>query len=56
MHVGTVHVSGMAINIPPREMRQQGQGPKRKLGKIKIVVDEIVVDDSEAGDRDGEAE
>lgn len=47
MHVGTVHVSGMAINIPPREMRQQAaQGPKRKLGKIKIVVDEIVVDDS----------
>jgi hypothetical protein len=46
MHVGTVHVSGMAIHIPPREMRQQGQGPKRKMGKIKIVVDEIVVDDS----------
>ncbi|WP_348268451.1 AsmA-like C-terminal region-containing protein [Edaphobacter paludis] len=46
MHVGTVHVSGMAINIPPREMRQQGHGPKRKLGKIKIVVDEIVIDDS----------
>lgn len=46
MHVGTVHVSGMAINIPPREMRQQGHGSKRKMGKIKIVVDEIVVDDS----------
>ena len=46
MHVGTVHVSGMAIHIPPREMRQQAQGPKRKMGKIKIVVDEIVVDDS----------
>jgi hypothetical protein len=46
MHVGTVHVSGMAINIPPKQMRQQGHGPKRKLGKIKIVVDEIVVDDS----------
>ncbi len=45
-HVGTVHVKGMAINIPPRQMRQQAQGPKRKLGKIKIVVDEIVVDDS----------
>ncbi|MEO6816432.1 MAG: hypothetical protein ABI177_07005 [Edaphobacter sp.] len=45
-HVGTVHVNGMAINIPPREMRQQAHGPKRKLGKIKIVVDEIVVDDS----------
>lgn len=46
MHVGTVHVSGMAINIPPREMRQQARGPKRKMGKIKIVVDEIVIDDS----------
>lgn len=46
MHVGTVHVSGMAINIPPREMRQQGHGPKRKVGKIKIVVDELVFDDS----------
>ncbi len=46
MHVGTVHVRGMAIHIPPREMRQQGRGPKRKLGKIKILVDEIFVDDS----------
>ena len=46
MHVGTVHVSGMAINIPPREMRQQGHGPKRKIGKIKIVVEELVFDDS----------
>lgn len=46
-HVGTVHVSGMAINIPPREMRQQARGPKRKLGKIKVVVDNIVFDDSE---------
>ena len=47
MHVGTVNVSGMAINIPPREMRQQGQnGPKRKMGKIKIVVDQLVFDDS----------
>jgi hypothetical protein len=45
-HVGTVYVKGMAIHIPPRQMRQQAQGPKRKLGKIKIVVDEIVVDDS----------
>lgn len=45
-HVGTVHVNGMAINIPPRQTRQQAHGPKRKLGKIKIVVDEIVIDDS----------
>ncbi len=33
MHVGTVHVSGMAINIPPREMRQQGHGPEAEGGK-----------------------
>lgn len=46
MQVGTVHVSGMAIHIPPRSMRQQAQGPKRKMGKIKIVVKNLVIDDS----------
>ena len=46
MHVGTVHVSGMAIHIPPREMRTQAPKGRRHIGKIKIVVDEIVFDDS----------
>ena len=46
MHVGTVYVSGMAIHIPPREMRQQAPKGQRHLGKIKILVDEIVFDDS----------
>jgi hypothetical protein len=46
MHVGTVHVSDMAIQIPPKEMRQQAPKGQRHLGKIKIVVDEIVFDDS----------
>ncbi len=46
MHVGTVHVTGMAITIPPREMRQQGQKSDRRMGQIKIVVDEIVCDGS----------
>jgi hypothetical protein len=46
MHVGTVHVSGMAIHIPPREMRQQAPKGQRHPGKIKILVDEIVFDDS----------
>lgn len=46
MHVGTVHVTGMKIQIPPREMRAQGRPGKRRVGKIKIVVDEIVCDDS----------
>ncbi|WP_158943247.1 AsmA-like C-terminal region-containing protein [Granulicella sp. S190] len=46
MHVGTVHVQGMAIHIPPREMRQQVPKGQRHLGKIKMLVDEIVFDDS----------
>ncbi|CAN5594214.1 hypothetical protein BH10ACI4_BH10ACI4_29230 [soil metagenome] len=48
MHVGTVHVTGLSINIPPREYRQAA--PKKEKvkskGKMKIVVDEIVCDDS----------
>jgi hypothetical protein len=51
MHIGTVQVSGLQIQIPPRDERQQGAdgGPKKKehFGKIKIVADEIVCDDSE---------
>jgi hypothetical protein len=46
MHVGAVHVVGMSIQIPPREMRQQAPKGQRHLGKIKILVDEIVFDDS----------
>jgi hypothetical protein len=46
MHVGTVHVTGMAIQIPPKEMRAQAPKGRRHIGKIEIVVDEIVFDDS----------
>jgi len=46
MHVGTVHVTGMAIQVPPREMRAQAPKGQRHLGRIKIVVDKIVFDDS----------
>lgn len=47
MHVGAVYVNGLAIEIPPREMRQQNSGkPSRHGGKIKIVVDEIVCENS----------
>ncbi|HTD97481.1 MAG TPA: AsmA-like C-terminal region-containing protein [Edaphobacter sp.] len=46
MHVGTVYVTGMTISIPPREMREQGAKRQKHNGKIKIVVDEIVCDDS----------
>ena len=47
MHVGTVAVTGLEIKIPPAEMRRQaGASDDRKSGKIKIVVDEIVCDNS----------
>jgi hypothetical protein len=50
MHVGTVHVTGMVIDIPPREMRAQMPKGQRHLGEIggeiKIVVDQFVCDDS----------
>ncbi len=45
-HVQTVHVEGLVINIPPKSMRQQNAGKSRHHGKIKIVVDEIVCDNS----------
>ena len=45
-HVRTVHVQGLAINIPPKSMREQGASKSRHHGKLKIVVDEIVFDDS----------
>ncbi len=46
-HVGTVHVQGLAIHIPPKSMRQQNTLKLEKKGKIQIVVDEIVCDDSQ---------
>ena len=46
MHVGTVHVSDMVITIPPREMRAKEPKGERHVGEIKILVDEIVCDDS----------
>jgi hypothetical protein len=46
MHVGVVHVQGLAIIIPPRETRQQGAQGSRHMGKIKILVDQFVCSDS----------
>ena len=46
MHVSTVHVTGMAIHIPPKEMRAQAPKGQRHLGTVRIVVDEILFDDS----------
>jgi hypothetical protein len=47
MHVRTVQATGLDINIPPEKMRQHVSEPaQRHLGKIKVVVDEIVCDNS----------
>jgi len=47
MHVGVVEVHGLQINIPPREKRQQASEQNKKHeGKIKIVVDDIILDNS----------
>ncbi|HWC99060.1 MAG TPA: AsmA-like C-terminal region-containing protein [Candidatus Sulfopaludibacter sp.] len=46
-HVRQVQIKGLQINIPPREMRQQAsEKPRKHSGKIKILVDEIVCDQS----------
>lgn len=44
--VRRVHVSGLAIHIPPKSMRRQGTGGGH-AGKMKIRVGEIDCDDSE---------
>jgi hypothetical protein len=47
MHVRSVRVIGLQINIPPREMRQESSKTNsRRKGKIKIKVDDIVCDES----------
>ena len=43
-HVGTVQVTGLRIYIPPREAQQER--PAIRAGSIKMVVDEIVCQDS----------
>jgi hypothetical protein len=45
MHVHTVYVSGMSMNIPPKEDRKQ-VGNMRKHGKMEIVVDEFQCHDT----------
>jgi AsmA-like protein len=45
-HVGTANVQGLQINIPPKSVRQKGPKSQHR-GKIKIVVDRIVFDDSQ---------
>jgi hypothetical protein len=42
MHVDTVYVSGLTMNIPPKNDRQQMSNMRRRGGKISIAVDHFV--------------
>jgi hypothetical protein len=42
MHVGTVDVEGLVIDVPPKPEREANTQTKKHKGKITIVVDEIV--------------
>jgi hypothetical protein len=44
-HVRSVNVRGLEIHIPPKSIRQKGKSTQHK-GKIKILVGDVVVDDS----------
>ena len=46
MHVQTVYVKGVVLNIPPHEERQQLGDIRKSSGKIAIVVDQLVCDDT----------
>jgi hypothetical protein len=46
-HVRTAYVRGLTIHIPPKSMRQQNTHSAKRKAKIKIVVSELVFDDSQ---------
>ncbi len=47
MHVDTVYVKGLQLNLPPREQRGELKKMSPKGGKIKIVVDRLICDRAE---------
>jgi hypothetical protein len=46
MHVDTVYVSGLELNIPPKGNRQEMTGLGSKSGKLSIVVDKFLCEDA----------
>jgi AsmA-like C-terminal region len=46
MHVDTVFVKGLELNIPPKEDRQQTANLRARAGKMKIFVDKFVCEDT----------
>jgi len=46
MHVDTVYVKGLSLNLPPRGQRDQMKNLEPKGAKIKITVDKFVCDEA----------
>lgn len=46
-HVREAHVRGLTIHIPPKSVRQQGATHAKRKAKIKIVVSDLIFDDSQ---------
>jgi hypothetical protein len=46
-HVNTVYVKGLQLNLPPREQRGDWQHSENRQGKIEIVVDRLVFDQTQ---------
>jgi hypothetical protein len=44
VHVTTVYVNGLVLNLPPKEKRAQMKNVAPQVGKIRIVVDSLVSD------------
>jgi hypothetical protein len=47
MHVNTVYMKGLILNLPPREQRAELKNMGPQGGKIQIVVDKFVCDQAE---------
>ena len=45
MHVDTVYLKGLELNLPPREQRGEMKNMAAEGGHIKIIVDKFVADD-----------
>lgn len=46
MHVDTVHVKGLVLNIPPKQDRQEMTRMRKQGGRMTIVVDKFVCEDT----------
>src|ERR1700676_941936 len=46
MHIDTVYVKGMVLNVPPKQSRQELTGMGSRAGRMTIFVDKFVCEDT----------